>query len=112
MWNEPTLKQLEALPELYATEKMPAKDTVIQMHFFLGGSDWYASEYGKEDRLFFGYTILNNDLQNAEWGYVSYDEMRSVCVHGIQVDRDLHWRARRAYEVDKIHAAHKEQRKW
>ena len=26
-------------------------------------------EFDPKDRIFFGYAILNNDLQNAEWGY-------------------------------------------
>lgn len=112
MWNEPTQKQLEALPGLYGTEDRSLEDAVIQMHFFLGSCDWYAAEYGPEDRLFFGYAILNNDLPNAEWGYVGYDELRSVCVRGMEVDRDLHWKARRAYEVDKIRKAHEEQGQW
>ncbi len=75
------------------------------MHFFLGGCDWYVAEYDPNDRLFFGYAILNNDLENAEWGYVSYDELRSVSVCGLEVDRDLYWQPRTTIQVDKIRAA-------
>ncbi len=105
MWNEPADKELEKLPSLYATETVPLEEKLIQMHFFLGGSDWYVAEYDANDRLFFGYAILNNDLENAEWGYISYDELRSVSVRGLEVDRDLHWQPRTAIQVDKIRAA-------
>ena len=48
-------------------------------------------------------TILNDDVTNAESGYVSFDELREVRTRqGIEVDRDLHWRARKAGEVERI----------
>ena len=75
MWNEPTPEELEQLPGLYATETTPLEDKLIHMHFFFGACDWYMAEYSPTDRLFFGYAILNNDLVNAEWGYVSLDEL-------------------------------------
>ena len=40
------------------------------MHFFLGGCDWYIVEWNLEDQIFFGFAILTNDLEMAEWGYV------------------------------------------
>ena len=102
MWNEPTPEQLANLPRLYATENTPWQDTVIHEHFFLGGCDWYAAEYSPDERIFFGYAILNNDLQNSEWGYVSFDELRSVNVRGIEVDRDLHWKPTKASDIEKV----------
>ena len=103
MWNEPTPEELMKLPRLYATENTPAEDTMIYEHFFLGGCDWYVADYGPDERIFFGYTILNDDLDNAEWGYISFDELREVRTHqGIEVDRDLHWEPRKASEVDRI----------
>ena len=103
MWNEPSDVELGKLPGLYETESTPLEDKIIQMHFFLGGCDWYAAEYGPADRLFFGYAILNHDHQNAEWGYFSLDEMRSVKTsQGYEIDRDLNWRPRPARMVDKI----------
>ncbi len=67
MWNPPTPLQLLKLPRLYSTEKIPLEEKVIHMHFFLGGCDWYAAEYDPNERIFFGYAILNNDLDNAEY---------------------------------------------
>ncbi len=108
MWNEPTEEELKKVPRLNATENTPLEETLIHLHFFLGGCDWYIAEYSPTDRLFFGYAILNNDLDNAEWGYISYDELRSVNVHGLEVDRDLHWKARSAAKVDRIRGAYRQ----
>ena len=103
MWNEPSEKQLEKLPPHYETQNVSADDTLIYMHFFLAGCDWYMAEYDAQQRTFFGYAILNNDLQNAEWGYVSFDELREVRTRqGIEVDRDLYWTPKRASEIEKI----------
>jgi len=106
MWNEPTSDELHRIPRLYATRKVKAADTVIHTHFFLGGSDWYVAEYDPHQRLFYGYTILNNDLQNAEWGYISYDELRAIRIrNAFEVDHDLHWEPQKASEIEPICAA-------
>ena len=57
-------------------------------NFFIGGCDWYVAEYDGDD-LFFGYAILNNDTECAEWGYVSFRELKEGSVHGIEVDCEL-----------------------
>lgn len=102
MWNPPTKRQLAAIPKLYATEKKPLPEKIIHMHFFIGGCDWYIAEFSAADGLMYGFAILNNDLECAEWGYISLEELQSINISGIQVDRDLHWRVRPAKEVDKI----------
>ena len=102
MWNYPSDKQLDKIPAMYATEKIPLKDKIVHMHFFIGGSDWYATEYSKEDRLFFGYAILNNDEQNAEWGYFSLDELADIKLGFVEIDRDRCWTPCKASEVAKI----------
>lgn len=107
MWNEPTKKQLEALPRFYETENIRMEDKIIYMHFFLGGCDWYAAEYQPEKRNFFGYAILNQDYQNAEWGYFNYDELRSVNIRGIEVDRDLHWEPKKVSQIENIMRAYR-----
>ncbi|MBN1516630.1 DUF2958 domain-containing protein [Candidatus Sumerlaeota bacterium] len=103
MWNEPTERQLSALPSLYSTENVPLEEKIIHMHFFLGGCDWFMAEYDPTDRLFFGYVILNDDLENAEWGYTSFDEMRSIRTrHGLEIDRDLHWHPNPVSQIPRI----------
>ena len=49
-------------------------DKLIHLHFFIGGCDWYICEYDGDD-LFWGYAYLN-DPQNAEWGYISFPELK------------------------------------
>lgn len=99
MWNAPTEKQLAKLPALYATENTPLAEKKIYMHFFIGGCDWWVAEYDPQERLFFGFANLN-DPQNAEWGYVSLDELKALKVQRfMEVDRDMHWTVRPAKEV-------------
>jgi len=104
MWNKPTKKQLAKLPKLYQTEEVPLKDKIIHLHFFIGGSDWYIAEYDHEGGdLFWGFTILNQDYHNAEWGYISLSELQSIKIQGwLEIDRDLHWQVKPAKEVKEI----------
>lgn len=53
-------------------------DKKYYLHYFNAGSDFYISEldYG-HNRQDFGFAILNGDLQMAERGYISIDEMIS-----------------------------------
>lgn len=101
MWNAPSKEQLSRIPGLYETEHVKAKDKLIHMHFFIGGCDWYAAEFDGED-LFFGYAILNNDYENAEWGYFSLQELKSIKLGFVEIDYDLHWDIRKASEIEKI----------
>ena len=81
MWNEPTPEQLAKIPKLYETEKLPLKDEPIYIHFFIGGCDWFISGYDGKD-LFFGYAIIGNPIF-AEWGYVSFGELKQIRIHKI-----------------------------
>ena len=103
MWNEPSKERLSKIPGLYETEDVPLKDKGIWLHFFIFGSDWYVCEYDGED-LFFGFAILNNDYQMAEWGYVSFKELKEITVNGIEIDCELEefFKPRRAVEIDNI----------
>ena len=102
MWNEPTPQQLAKLPRLYETEDIPLKEKPIHLHFFIGGCDWFISEYDGDD-LFFGYAILNNDFENGEWGYVSFEELKGIKIPpGIEVDCEVFDQPRKASEFGKI----------
>jgi hypothetical protein len=81
MWNTPTTDRLSKIPRLYETEHIPLQDKLIHLHFFIGGCDWYIAEFDGED-LFWGFAILNDDFQNAEWGYISFSELKSIKVGG------------------------------
>ena len=103
MWNVPTQERLDRIPRLYATEHIPLEEKQIHLHFFLGGCDWYIVEFDGDD-LFFGYAILNDDLECAEWGYVSFDELKSLTVGFIEVDCELeeYWGEKKVSEIDRI----------
>jgi len=102
MWNKPTQNDLSQIPTFYSTESTPLKEKVIHAHFFIGGCDWYAAEYSPKEKLFFGFAILNNDLDNAEWGYFSLEELADLKVSFLEVDRDLHWTLTKAQNIEKI----------
>lgn len=87
------------LPPLYATENVPIEQTVIHMHLFLRNSHWYVAEYSPEKEIFFGYTILNGDTQMAVWGYISLEELKSIDLHGVKVERDLSWEPKAFSEI-------------
>ena len=102
MWNIPTQEELDRIPRLYQTEDIPLKDKLIYLHFFIGSCDWFIAEYDGED-LFWGYAILNDDHDMAEWGYLSFTEMKEVKIRGwLEIDRDMNWQIRKASEIDLI----------
>jgi len=63
------------MPKLGATENMDRHP--LGLHYFSSACDWYICEWDGEDR-FFGYTILNNDFEMSEWGYISRSELLSL----------------------------------
>jgi hypothetical protein len=78
-------KQLEKCPTLRATDGMNrtlVREHPAIFHYFCGATDIYVCEYDGEDTLF-GFTILNGDLDNAEWGYTSLSEITSIPVMNI-----------------------------
>lgn len=101
MWNVPKQEQLDLIPRLYSTENTVLADKIVYLHFFIGGCDWYIVEYDGED-LFFGYAILNGDILNAEWGYISFTELREIKVGFVEIDCDLHWEQKPVSEVPLI----------
>jgi len=113
MWNEPTEVELAKVPRLYETESIPVKDKIVHIHFFLASSDWYIVEFDGED-IFFGFACLNNWKDLAEWGYISFKELRELRVKQpigidgqrmlipIEVDRDLNWISRKSFNVSLI----------
>jgi hypothetical protein len=107
MWNIPRKERLAKIPRLYETEHVPITDKLIFLHFFLGGCDWYIAEFDGGD-LFWGFAILNNDYEMAEWGYISFRELKSVKVDGwleIDCETEEAWQVKRAIEIDKIRGA-------
>ena len=107
MWNKPTIKQLEKIPLILSNEFKHLKDTKVYLHFFIGGSDWYITQYDGKD-TFYGFACLNGDLEMAEWGYISFTELINLRVSGaFHVDRDKHFKPCKAINVPLIAKAHK-----
>jgi len=83
MWNTPTKNSLATIPDLYETEKISLKDKIIHQHFF------------------------NGDYDCAEWGYISFEEMKQLKVKpfGFEIDRETGWVPCKACEIEKIRQA-------
>ncbi len=101
MWNIPSKQRLQQIPKLYETEDTELKDKLIYLHFFIVGCDWYIAEYDGDD-LFWGYAILNGDDQNAEWGYISFSELKRLKIGYVEIDCDLYWHIKPASRIAKI----------
>ncbi|MFN8358605.1 MAG: hypothetical protein U0264_01705 [Candidatus Kapaibacterium sp.] len=68
------------------THRQDGEQSIVKAHYFYGGSDWYATEY-EGDGILFGYAILNNDYEFAEWGRFSINEFNDVG----RVEMDFYW---------------------
>ena len=104
MWNEPSKERLSKIPKLYTTEDVPLAEKLIYLHFFIADCDWYIAEYDGND-LLWGYAILNGDYFNAEWGLISFNELKAIKIGGwLEVDCETEdiWRIRKASEINTI----------
>ena len=101
MWNTPSKKRLAQIPKLHETENFPTIDKLIHLHFSLRNSDWYVCEFDGTD-TFFGYVILNGDFQTAKWDYFTIHKLDRLNVRGSEVEIDLYWEIRPAYQVANI----------
>ena len=106
MWNEPSKEQLDKIPRLYETENTSLTGKLIYLHFFIFGSDWYIAEYYGDD-IFFGFVILKQDYINAEWGYISFQELRDLNISGVEIDCEINWKPWPVEEIDKIKECYK-----
>ena len=103
MWNIPNENRVRKIPR--DTSKVMPLDHVVHLHFFLGGSDWYAIEYNPARKEFFGFVILNGDTQNSEFGYFSFQELIDLRTKGgVEVDCELakYWPPTKITEIHKL----------
>ncbi len=78
------------LPKRY-TQDGNENPTVYAKFFFPAGNwTWFVTEGepDSDDFRFFGYVIGDFD----EWGYFSLNELQSVSVQGLTVERDLYFK--------------------
>lgn len=99
MINPPTREQLQKLPELYATEKIPFAEKLIHLHFAVDQCHWWAMEFDGHD-IFFGYVLLYGLRQDAELGYFTLSELMGIKLAGImEVIHDPNWTVQQAKDV-------------
>lgn len=92
MWDEPSEKVLAEIPKLYSGENTPTEEKLVYLHFFVSGCDWWITEYDGED-TFFGFACLG-DPTMAEWGYISFNELRNAKIGPFEVETEINWRVR------------------
>jgi hypothetical protein len=81
-------KQLQEIP---TRSKVPIDKAIIHAHYFMGGSDWYVIEWDRKDNMFFGFAVLNGDLQNAELGYFTFAELDEFNQYPRLMQLDFNW---------------------
>jgi hypothetical protein len=81
-------KQLQGIP---IRSKVPIENAIIHAHYFMASSDWYVIEWDKTDNMFFGFVVLNGDLQNAELGYFSFAELDEFNRYPLLMNLDFNW---------------------
>jgi hypothetical protein len=81
-----TKEILAKLPALYANDGKNPEDVKVIVKFFHPASSWswFATEYDPKERLFFGFVRGHE----GELGYFSLDELESVKVRGLGIERD------------------------
>ncbi len=84
MWSTPTKEELASIPPLGSQSEVKLDDVIIYAHFFVGGCDWWISEYDGGD-TFFGFACLG-DADMAEWGTISFVELQDFKVKTPLID--------------------------
>ena len=79
------------LQEIPTRSKVPIDKAIVHAHYFMGGSDWYVIDWDRKDNIFFGFVVLNGDIQNAELGYFSFAELDEFNKYPMLMNLDFHW---------------------
>lgn len=84
--------------------KQDVPNPIVVAKFFHPFSNWYwyATAYYPEDRLFFGYVVGHE----GELGYFSLDELESISIKGLGIERDMYFKERTLDEVKKEMSEH------
>lgn len=117
MSHEDLRRLQDQIPELYATENVPADRKIIyQRYCFPGpivkegrlydcrGFNWLLAELDRKENLAYGWANLNNDM-NAEWGYIYIPDILEV-----GAVRDRNWRPVTFSEARKLVYRYREAR--
>jgi len=85
---------LADIPRLYAQDGK-GKNSIVYLHYFTGGSDWYITELDKDTKEGFGYAVLNGDYQNSEFGYMPISQFTKA----ENLELDLHWKYKTVNQI-------------
>jgi len=69
------------------------KDPIVVAKFFnpIGAGTWFATEYGEDEKVFFGYVSIFSDW-NDEFGTFSLEELEEIKLPlGMKIERDLYF---------------------
>jgi hypothetical protein len=85
-------------PALYAQDGK-GREAIVHAHYFIGGCDWYATEYDPATGEAFGWAELFPG--GGELGYFSLAELDAVRVGplGFRVEYELDWEPRPLSQV-------------
>ena len=94
--------RIEAMPKTYETEGVDASDRVAYLHYFMGGVDGWIIEKDMGDgssdeaqvQAFGKITLFGGGVRDAEWGYISIEELID---NGVELD--LYWTPKPMKEV-------------
>jgi hypothetical protein len=85
------------IPKLYETDGL--KDIKYPLHYFFYNTDYYVKEYDGKDE-FFGFMILNGDIEMAELGY----QYRSILFSSMpSISLDYYYKPLTLDEIKKKH---------
>ncbi|MBL4703202.1 MAG: hypothetical protein JKY54_01690 [Flavobacteriales bacterium] len=72
-------------PKVYEQEEIESDKKKFYIHYFNPNSDFYISEkdFENEQLQAYGFACLNGDKQNAEFGYISINEIIKL---GFEID--------------------------
>lgn len=73
---------VENAPKINATDGLEEHRIVLR-YFHPSGTQSFVTEIGKDGDAF-GFQCLNDDWDNAEWGYINLDELKNI--RGMEVD--------------------------
>ena len=82
----------EQIPKLYSQEKVKTQDKIVYVKFFFPAADWtwFVTEGEQEDGdfIFFGFVVGFEE----EWGYFTLNELQTINIQLLKVERDLHFK--------------------
>lgn len=89
------------IPKLYATDDELLGDRTAYARYFHPMSAYtaYLLEYDPKEKLGFGLTTMGHEW---ELGYMSIEEMQSVKVMGLGIERDIHFQPKTLSQIEEL----------